>query len=164
MKSAPSVVLLALLAVACDSGEERRNAAIEGRTRSAEAVAAASDRRAAASDELTGRVGEPTASGQKEILFGDLHAHTTWSFDGFMFSLPLLGGEGAHPPNDACDFARHCAQVDFFALTDHAESLLPELWEASKESVRECNARAGVFHATTKAARCRKRRAGCQLK
>jgi hypothetical protein len=132
-----------LLLVACDSGEAQRNATIEGRARSTDAIAATSERQAAAREQLEASLGESSASGDKEILFGDLHAHTTWSFDGFMFSLPLLGGEGAHPPNDACDFARHCAQVDFFALTDHAESLLPELWQASKESVRECNARAG---------------------
>jgi hypothetical protein len=77
------------------------------------------------------------------ILFGDLHVHTAYSQDGFLFSLPLLGGEGAHPPNDACDFARHCAGLDFYALTDHSEALAPEHWEASKRSVRECNARAG---------------------
>ncbi len=137
------VFAAALVLLACDSGQARRDAEIEGRMRSAESVAAAALRQEVARDTFTARLGEPSASGTKEILFGDLHAHTTWSFDAFMFSLPLLGGEGAHPPNDACDFARHCAQVDFFALTDHAESLLPEHWEASKESVRSCNARAG---------------------
>ncbi|NNL65154.1 MAG: DUF3604 domain-containing protein [Myxococcales bacterium] len=69
--------------------------------------------------------------------------HSSYSWDGFMFTLPLAGGEGAHPPADACDFARHCSNLDFFALTDHAETLLPEHWEASKESLRQCNARAG---------------------
>ena len=75
---------------------------------------------------------------EKQILFGDLHVHTTYSFDGFLFSLPLMGGEGAHPPNDACDFARYCSNLDFYSLTDHAESLRPEHWAKSKESVREC--------------------------
>ncbi|MCE2391134.1 MAG: DUF3604 domain-containing protein [Proteobacteria bacterium] len=79
----------------------------------------------------------------KTILFGDLHVHTSYSWDAFIMSLPLFGGEGAHPPADACDFARYCSNLDFFALTDHAEALRPEHWEASKQSVRECNARAG---------------------
>jgi len=79
----------------------------------------------------------------EQILFGDLHVHTSYSWDGFLFSLPLLGGDGFHPPAEACDFARHCSSLDFFALTDHAESLLPDHWEASKASVRQCNALAG---------------------
>jgi hypothetical protein len=79
----------------------------------------------------------------KIILFGDLHVHTTYSQDAFLMALPLVGGEGAHPPSDACDFARYCANLDFYALTDHAESLLPDEWDASKESVRQCNALAG---------------------
>jgi hypothetical protein len=79
----------------------------------------------------------------RQILFGDLHVHTTWSIDAYLFALPLFAGEGAHPPADACDFARHCAGLDFYALTDHAEGLTPELWRASVESVRACNALAG---------------------
>ena len=138
-----ALFLAATFLLSCDPGAALRDTAIEGRRRSETALAEVAARQETARDVFAEREGEPTASGDKEILFGDLHVHTTWSFDAFMFSLPLLGGEGAHPPNDACDFARHCAQVDFFALTDHAESLLPEHWSAAKESVRACNARAG---------------------
>ena len=59
------------------------------------------------------------------------------------FSLPVMAGEGAHPPADACDFARHCSALDFFSLNDHAESMTIEHWEKSLESLRQCDARAG---------------------
>ncbi len=86
---------------------------------------------------------EPIAQGASQILFGDLHVHTTFSADAFMMSLPLLGGEGAHPPADACDFARFCSDLDFFALTDHAEALTPEHWRESIETMRRCDAVSG---------------------
>jgi hypothetical protein len=86
---------------------------------------------------------ERVAAPPKQILFGDLHVHTSYSWDGLLATLPLVGGEGAHPPADACDFARYCADLDFFALTDHAESLTPEQWELSKRSIRRCNEIAG---------------------
>src|SRR5262245_39893736 len=75
--------------------------------------------------------------------FGDLHAHSTVSFDAMRASLSLAGGDGAHPQADACDFARYCAGLDFWALTDHAESLTPRMWRDSLAAVRDCDARAG---------------------
>jgi hypothetical protein len=78
-----------------------------------------------------------------QILFGDLHVHTTYSMDAFFTSLPITGGEGAHPPADACDFARHCSGLDFFAITDHAMEMTPAHWAMEKEATRRCNAVAG---------------------
>ena len=125
-----------LAAAACDDQAHQWNAAIEGPPIAPEVTAA----KQAAQDRAERALGDDDG---RSILFGDLHVHSSYSQDGFLFSLPLLGGDGAHPPNDACDFARHCANLDFYALTDHAESLAPDHWEQSKQSVRECNARAG---------------------
>ena len=75
-----------------------------------------------------------------QIFFGDLHVHTTFSQDAFLFSLPVIQGEGAHPPADACNFARFCSSLDFFSITDHAEGLTKEMWEDTIESIKNCDA------------------------
>jgi hypothetical protein len=135
-------ILAASIAAACgrDAGWD---AAIEGGQKPEGQLEAGIRTQREAQEKLMELGALPEGASEKIILFGDLHVHTSYSWDGFLFSLPLVGGEGAHPPNDACDFARHCANLDFFALTDHAESLLPAHWESSKESVRQCNAIAG---------------------
>jgi hypothetical protein len=135
-----TVVLLAAFALAC--GEDRTAGEIEGGRRPPASI----ERRARQqSGARTALFAAPPAAPApaKRILFGDLHVHTTLSIDAFVYSLPLFGGEGAHPPADACDFARYCSAVDFFALTDHAEGLTPERWREIKETMRACNARAG---------------------
>jgi len=78
-----------------------------------------------------------------QILFGDLHVHTTLSVDAFMWNLPAVGGSGARPLSEACDFARYCSAIDFFSSTDHAESLTLDGWNSVKEDIRQCNAMAG---------------------
>jgi hypothetical protein len=80
---------------------------------------------------------------ERQILFGDLHVHTTISFDAFSMSLPALGGQGAHPPSDACDFARHCAALDFWSINDHAANVLPSDWKNTIDGIRQCNGLAG---------------------
>lgn len=92
----------------------------------------------------TPEVPRPEAPGENgstsRILFGDLHVHSTFSSDAFVMSLPLVSGEGAHPPADACDFARHCAALDFWSIHDHAESLTPAHWRETINTMRQCAA------------------------
>ena len=131
------LTVLAVLALIYSGGQAPTGGEIVGPRLPAELV---SDRDARNAQTLP----EGADPASTRILFGDLHVHTTFSADAFMRSLPLMGGEGAHPPADACDFARHCSQLDFYALTDHAEMLTPRLWRESKRSVRECNALASA--------------------
>ena len=82
---------------------------------------------------------ESSLFSQKQILFGDLHVHTTLSLDAFVLNLPIANGEGVHPVADACNFARFCSNLDFFAVTDHAEWLTPREWKDSLKSIQQCS-------------------------
>jgi hypothetical protein len=97
----------------------------------------------AASRRLDASAGDSPGDNAKQILFGDFHVHTTFSNDAYIASLPLAGGEGIHPPADACDYARYCSSLDFWSINDHAVSLDQRRWSEIKDSIRQCNAVAG---------------------
>src|SRR5206468_861125 len=134
MRRAALVLLPLLVAVAC-RGRHEEPGTPTAKAVPAAVVAARTERETQALTALG--VQEPPA---KQILFGDLHVHTTYSVDAFMRTLPFMQGEGAHPPADACDFARYCSDLDFWSINDHAEGVTPAHWAETKESIRQCNA------------------------
>ena len=136
MPRALSAVVILLVIAGCRGKHEEPGAPLQQAVPPPVVTARATTQQKALADL---GVKEPT----RQILFGDLHVHTTFSVDAFMRSLPLMQGEGAHPPADACDFARYCSDLDFWSLNDHAEGITPQHWEESKESIRQCNAIAG---------------------
>jgi len=75
-----------------------------------------------------------------QILFGDLHVHTSYSLDAAIFAIPAIKGTRYVTPADACDFARYCSALDFWSINDHAEGIAPWQWQDTQKAVRECQA------------------------
>jgi hypothetical protein len=125
------IALIALL-TAC-GGEHLGPGEIEGPARDIAFAQETGSRVATAAQKLSQPV-------QTQILFGDLHTHTSFSPDALIMGMPMSGGEGARPPADACDYARYCSAVDFWGISDHAEGVTPQRWAETRESIRQCNA------------------------
>ncbi|HYB99499.1 MAG TPA: DUF3604 domain-containing protein [Candidatus Limnocylindrales bacterium] len=138
--SLPAALGLACLFAGCE-GKSQGPGTIEGKALPVEVVAARGIVEAKAATAIAKRVKADLP--EKQILFGDLHVHTTYSADAFMMSLPIMQGEGVHPVADACDFARYCSSLDFWSINDHAESITPKRWRETIDSIRQCNAIAG---------------------
>jgi uncharacterized protein DUF3604 len=78
------------------------------------------------------------------ILFGDLHSHSANSLDAALVHLPVVGGTGFRGPDMSCEFARHCADLDFWSINDHVEQQTIEQWRENIKAVRECEAEYGA--------------------
>lgn len=81
-----------------------------------------------------------TGEHRSQILFGDLHVHTSYSLDAAIFDTPVAKGSPRTTPADACDYARYCSALDFWSINDHAEGLTPSQWDETRQAIRQCNA------------------------
>lgn len=75
-----------------------------------------------------------------QIYWGDLHTHSINSVDVYTMRSPILGGD-ARDADVLCEFARTCAQVDFWALTDHMTGSPPLHWRENLDAARACQTR-----------------------
>jgi len=132
--SKTSLPLLFIILIISGCGSDVPPGEIEGAPRSSESIYKQDLRFLETQSKLF-----ETQESKSQILFGDLHVHTTYSIDAFTLELPMMGLQGVHDSAMACDFARYCANLDFFSFNDHAESLTPDHWQEQKEIVQQCN-------------------------
>jgi len=145
MKQFISVV--GLILIACIVGWQVYSNAVESGNKGQERSAGVPQGDAVPGTQIIARrnadaaVAPPNSNSSDQILFGDLHVHSTYSTDAFLWALPLNHGKGVHPVADACDYARYCSAIDFWSITDHAEATTPLRWERTKDAIRQCQAK-----------------------
>ncbi|MRI32456.1 hypothetical protein EOPP23_05585 [Endozoicomonas sp. OPT23] len=93
---------------------------------------------AAISSAATSSTAASSTEKNKEILFGDLHVHTSYSLDAAIFDTPAVKDTSYKTPVDACDYSRYCSGLDFWSINDHAEGMTPWQWDATKQAIRDC--------------------------
>ncbi|MEO1034770.1 MAG: DUF3604 domain-containing protein [Pseudomonadota bacterium] len=81
------------------------------------------------------------------IRFGDPRVYTTFSDQAFLLSLDEFGGQGPATLGDACDYARFCSAIDFWAATDHVATLTERRWRQTRETALQCQAVANADQA-----------------
>ena len=131
-KPLPQILLISLFLIGC--GSDVSPGKIEATPRTSESIYQQDLKFLATKNNLFEEMSDTS-----QILFGDLHVHTTYSIDAFTLELPMMGLQGIHDSAMACDFARYCANLDFFSFNDHAESLTPDHWREQKDVVMQCN-------------------------
>ena len=136
-----------LILIACIVGWQVYSSAVESGSKGQERGAGVPQGDAVPATRIIARrdadaaVAPPNSDSSDQILFGDLHVHSTYSTDAFLWALPLNHGKGVHPVADACDYARYCSAIDFWSITDHAEASTPLRWQRAKDAVRQCQAK-----------------------
>src|SRR5262249_57446876 len=91
-----SLVVMLLVLAGCKGKHEGPGTITSGRI-PPEDLAARAAAQTSAREHLPAVAGAPSGD-TKQILFGDLHVHTTLSPHPFVRSRPMLQGEGAPPP------------------------------------------------------------------
>ena len=121
-RASRSVAALALLVLAACGGDERPTGTSPGQRLADDDFGRRDQGERLAAAALARVAGRARALPYAPILFGDLRLRAA--------------------STDACDFARHCAALDFFALTDPAERATHGWW-AIREGARGCDALGG---------------------
>ncbi|MBU2678020.1 MAG: DUF3604 domain-containing protein, partial [Gammaproteobacteria bacterium] len=141
------ISVVGLILIACVVGWQFYSNAVESGNKGQERGAGVPQGDAVPAAQIIARrdadaaVAPPNANNSEQILFGDLHVHSTYSTDAFLWALPLNHGKGVHPVADACDYARYCSAIDFWSITDHAEAATPLRWARTKDAIRQCQAK-----------------------